>query len=88
MELTIASEAGNTVRQLSDVEREKVTRWVLETAEWTESPRTIGRGATMIVRGESFRLIIDDGVMLLCRRGIACRERATPVDSLAAIIEQ
>src|SRR6185295_12795578 len=87
MDLVIRSDAGNVVRSLSDVEREKVARWVLdESSEWTESDEFPPPTAVM-VGAETFQLVIVDDVMVLCAHGIGCRERPAPVASLLDIIE-
>jgi hypothetical protein len=87
MDLVIKSDAGNVVRQLSDVEREKVARWVFdEASEWTESD--FPPATAFVINAATFQLVIVDDVMVLCAHGIGCRERPAPVASLVDIIEQ
>jgi len=89
MQLIVTSDAGDVVRQLSEVERGRVTEWILDkSVQWNDSAPFPDKDTIAMIRGDHFQLFIADGEMIVCGHMIGCRGRATPVRVLTDVLKQ
>jgi hypothetical protein len=88
MQLVVTSDAGDVVRQLSDVERGRVAEWVLDSSvQWNDSAPFPGKDTVVMIRGDHFQVFIANGEMIICGHAIGYRGRATPVPVLTDVLE-
>jgi hypothetical protein len=89
MDWVIASDAGDVVRPLSDVERSRVaTRLIDESSPWLDSEKLPGKDTVVMIRGERFQLFVADGRLVVCGHALGCREKLAPTGGLAEVIER